>query len=293
LDPVALVDDNPAETGSTVFEMSYQRKKSAPVLQGPLTRELITANDAAHVIIAIPSLPNYRFQEAVQEVTLAKATMAFVPTQSVRSDLLVHYEDLDGQLVASFWENARTAYEVLKSIWDVIATIAILALTLPLFIVLAVLIKLDSPGPVFFLQTRIGLDGKPFRLWKFRTMLQETEPYDFSPKAATDPRITNIGKFLRRTSLDELPQLFNVLMGDMALVGPRPEMPFIVEQYSSVHRQRLRVKPGLTGLWQLSADRAYLIHENIQYDLYYIRNRNFFLDIAILLHTVVFAMRGV
>jgi len=121
----------------------------------------------------------------------------------------------------------------------------------------------------------------------------DSPKYDFSPQASDDPRITRVGRFLRRTSLDELPQLLNVLKGDMSLVGPRPEMPFIVEQYSPIHRQRLQVTPGITGLWQLSADRAFLIHENIQYDLYYIRNRSFFMDLAILLHTVVFAMRGV
>ena len=90
-----------------------------------------------------------------------------------------------------------------------------------------------------------------------------------------------------------MPQLINVLKGDMSLVGPRPEMPFIVEEYESRHWQRLIVTPGLTGLWQISADRAFLIHKNIQYDLYYIRHRNFFMDLAILLHTAVFAMKGV
>jgi lipopolysaccharide/colanic/teichoic acid biosynthesis glycosyltransferase len=93
--------------------------------------------------------------------------------------------------------------------------------------------------------------------------------------------------------LDELPQLLNVVKGEMSLVGPRPEMPFIVEKYNAMHRQRLQVLPGITGLWQISADRAFLIHENIQYDFYYIRHRSFFMDFAILLHTVVFAMRGV
>jgi lipopolysaccharide/colanic/teichoic acid biosynthesis glycosyltransferase len=117
--------------------------------------------------------------------------------------------------------------------------------------------------------------------------------YALSPTSSLDPRITKIGAFLRRTSLDEIPQLLNVLKGDMSLVGPRPEMPFIVEQYNALHRQRLRVEQGITGLWQISADRAYSIHENIQYDLYYIHHRNFFMDLAILLHTIVFATRGI
>jgi lipopolysaccharide/colanic/teichoic acid biosynthesis glycosyltransferase len=102
-----------------------------------------------------------------------------------------------------------------------------------------------------------------------------------------------VGRFLRKTSFDELPQLLNVLQGSMSLVGPRPEMPFIVEQYTERHRRRLQVKPGLTGLWQLSGDRAFLIHENIEYDLYYIQHRNFFMDLAVLLHTAIFAMRGI
>src|SRR6266436_8657964 len=124
-------------------------------------------------------------------------------------------------------------------------------------------------------------------------MYTDAVPYDYSQCEASDPRITRIGKFLRRTILDELPQLANVLQGKMSLVGPRPEMPFIVKQYTERHRQRLQVNPGLTGLWQLSGDRAFLIHENIEYDLYYIQHRNFFMDLAILLHTSVFAMRGI
>jgi len=108
-----------------------------------------------------------------------------------------------------------------------------------------------------------------------------------------DRRITGIGKLLRKTSLDELPQLLNVVRGEMSLVGPRPEMPFLVEQYGPVQRQRLKVTPGITGLWQLSADRAFLIHESPEYDLYYMRNRGFFLDVAILLHTALFVARGV
>ena len=147
--------------------------------------------------------------------------------------------------------------------------------------------------PAWFQQERVGKDGERFRMYKFRTMHLNAACYDFSPREPSDPRITRIGRFLRRTSLDELPQLLNVLQGTMSLVGPRPEMPFIVEQYTERHRQRLQVKPGLTGLWQLSGDRAVFIHENVEYDLYYIQHRNFFMDLAILLHTTVFAMRGV
>ncbi len=129
-------------------------------------------------------------------------------------------------------------------------------------------------------------------MYKFRSMHTGASRYDFSPTVSSDPRITTLGRFLRKISLDELPQLINVLLGNMSLVGPRPEMPFIVDHYNAEQRQRLQVSPGLTGLWQLSSDRAFPIHQNIHYDLYYIRNRTFLMDIAILVHTLFFAMRG-
>ena len=131
-------------------------------------------------------------------------------------------------------------------------------------------------------------------MYKFRSMYSDSNRYACSPKSGRDPRITPVGRFLRHTCIDELPQLLNVLRGEMSLVGPRPEMPFIVKQYEEIHRQRLAVKPGITGL--VAAQRRSLhspIHQNISYDLYYVRNRNFMMDVAILLHTCVFAFRGV
>ncbi|MBV9340924.1 MAG: sugar transferase, partial [Acidobacteria bacterium] len=179
-----------------------------------------------------------------------------------------------------------------KRACDFAGSLILIFLSGPIFVLVALLIKLDSQGSVFFRHTRVGRHGKPFTMYKFRTMRSEASAYDYSPRGSDDPRITPLGKFLRKSSLDELPQLFNVMEGKMSLVGPRPEMPFIVEQYLERHRQRLEVKPGLTGLWQLSGDRAFLIHENIEYDLYYIQHRNFFMDLAILLHTSIFAMHG-
>ena len=169
----------------------------------------------------------------------------------------------------------------------------LLVLTAPLFLVLAAIIRISSRGPAIFVQERVGLRGQVFKLYMFRTMHAGAGCYDYSPKDVRDPRITGIGRFLRRTSLDELPQIFNVLKGEMSLVGPRPEIPFIVSQYQVLHRLRLTVTPGITGLWQLSADRDRLIHENTEYDLYYIRNQCFFMDLAILLHTIIFAAKGI
>jgi lipopolysaccharide/colanic/teichoic acid biosynthesis glycosyltransferase len=176
---------------------------------------------------------------------------------------------------------------------DIIAGVALLILASPILIFVALAVRIESEGPVIFAQRRVGRNGEPFVLYKFRSMQVDAPKYGFSPTDAKDARITRVGRFLRKTSLDELPQLWNVVKGDMSLVGPRPEMPFIVEQYGPRERQRLSVVPGITGLWQLSADRAFLIHENLEYDLYYIRNRGLFMDLAILLHTALFAMKGV
>ncbi|MGO9515803.1 MAG: sugar transferase, partial [Candidatus Korobacteraceae bacterium] len=174
----------------------------------------------------------------------------------------------------------------------VVSVVCLAIFSVP-FALIAALVKLTSPGPALFMQDRIGKNGLRFCLYKFRTMYHDAPQYSYSPGAGQDPRITPIGRYLRHLSIDELPQLMNVLLGDMSLVGPRPEMPFIVEQYTPLQRRRLEVKPGITGLWQLSADRAFSIHENIEYDLYYIQRRSLFMDIAILLHTMLFAWRGV
>jgi lipopolysaccharide/colanic/teichoic acid biosynthesis glycosyltransferase len=182
---------------------------------------------------------------------------------------------------------------LVKRYCDVVASLFLLIALFPLFILIAVLIKLDSPGPVFFRHHRVGKNGKHFVLWKFRSMGTGVPKYESSPRSVGDVRLTRIGRLIRRMSLDEIPQLINVLRGEMSLVGPRPEMPFIVAQYHSVECERLVVKPGITGLWQISPARAFPIHENLQYDLHYIRNQNFFLDCAIILRTVTAVIHGV
>jgi lipopolysaccharide/colanic/teichoic acid biosynthesis glycosyltransferase len=163
----------------------------------------------------------------------------------------------------------------------------------PLFVLVAILIKMDSPGPVFFRHRRVGKDGDHFVLWKFRSMRTDVPEYEPSPRSVADDRLTRIGRLIRRMSVDEMPQLINVLKGEMSLVGPRPEMPFIVARYHPVECKRLIARPGITGLWQISPARAFPIHENIQYDLHYIRNQNFFLDCTIILRTIAAVIHGV
>ncbi len=292
--PVAIIDDSPKLSGQKVFQYGYRHERWAPVVKGPLTRRQIEEWGATLIVVGIPSLAKSRLDEIAKIALDSGVKVAFVPQLSFEADEHTNYAVFDGVLIASLAQpNRHRVYDLAKRAFDVVASLLLLLPNLPLWLVFAVAIRLDSRGPVFFRQTRVGKRGSPFFLYKFRTMRTDTPMFGLHPTDSSDPRITRFGGWLRRTSLDELPQLINVLKGEMSLVGPRPEMPFIVETYEARHLERLKVTPGLTGLWQLSADRRYLIHENIQYDLYYIRYRSFFFDLAILLHTAVFAMKGI
>lgn len=294
LNPVAIVDDNEDLAGHKIYEYGYRRERSASVIAGPATSRLIGELGVSLVVVGIPSISAQRLSEIAGAASAAGANIAFVPQLSSGAETSTNYMDIDGVLIASLGPSSRKrTYEVAKRVFDFGAALILLFLLLPVWAILALIVRLDSKGPAFFRQARVGKDGRTFDLLKFRSMHVHAPKYGFHPTGADDPRVTRVGRWLRRTSLDELPQLINILKGDMSLVGPRPEMPFIVEGYNARQCRRLSVIPGLTGLWQISADRAFLIHENIQYDLYYVRHRNFFMDLAILLHTAVFAMKGV
>lgn len=294
LDPVAIVDDNPALEGKELFRLGYKRDWSVPIISGPITSRMLASHQFDHLVIAIPSIPYDELTRIHEIATKSGIQVEFVAPPMDRGHHWTETIDIDGLLLASRIEaKAVWHYTVLKQILDLIGAFTILALLSPFLLLIAFLIRLDSPGPAFFRQERVGKNGRRFTMFKFRSMRTDAPKYGDSPSDSADPRITRLGKILRRTSLDEIPQLFNVLLGDMSLVGPRPEMPYIVEKYDASEMQRLQVTPGITGLWQLSADRAYHIHESLQYDLYYIRNRSFFLDLAVLFHTAFFCMRGV
>jgi exopolysaccharide biosynthesis polyprenyl glycosylphosphotransferase len=283
LRPITIVDDDERIVGQEIYASSYRHETSAPVIAGPLSANLIREWGCSLVVVAIPSLSRQRLQEISTEALAAQAEIAFVPQLSFGSGTPTDYVDIDGVLIASISRHTRKrSYEAAKRVFDFVASLFLLALIAPMWAAIAIFIRRDSKGPVIFRQMRVGCGGRLFELYKFRSMYIDTPKYDLHPTGIEDPRVTKVGSWLRKTSFDELPQLINVLKGDMSLVGPRPEMPFIVEGYNARHWQRLSVIPGLTG-----------IHENIQYDLYYIRNRNFFMDLAILLHTAVFAMKGV
>ena len=294
LNPIGIFDDNVALKGSSVFELGYRRSRSIIVQGGSITAEMLTACQCDMLIVAIPSLSREKFFEASQAAIAANAELTFLADRAIGSHHWMESIDVDGLLLTSIGDpKAAWRYDILKRLFDIVGGALILFLMTPTILIISLLIRLDSPGPILFVQERVGKKGRPFKMYKFRSMRTDAPKYGVSPSDSKDPRITRVGKFLRKTSIDELPQIFNVIRGDMSLVGPRPEMPFIVEKYDLRQRQRLQVVPGITGLWQLSADRAFHIHENIQYDLYYIRNRSFFMDLAVLIHTAFFAMRGV
>ena len=291
LDPVAFVDGNPQSQGTEIYPSSYRHERAAKVLPGPLCTELLRELDARVLVIATRGSDR---EPMLRMASRSGIDTYWVPEDLSERDFWIDYAEFDGIMLAHLSKGqTRVAGDFAKRAIDLAVAAAFLALFAPLFALIAVLVKATSLGPVLFRQERVGKDGRRFSMYKFRTMYRDAPQYSYSPGAGDDPRITAAGRFLRHTSLDELPQLFNVLLGQMSLVGPRPEMPFIVEQYTPLQRRRLAVKPGITGLWQLSADRAFLIHENIEYDLYYVRHRSLFMDVAILLHTVLFAGRGI
>ena len=176
-----------------------------------------------------------------------------------------------------------------KRVLDIVVSGALVLGLSPLLLLVTYLIRRDSAGPALFKQERVGKDGRIFLMYKFRSMYVTNPKYAVKPND-TDPSVTRVGRFLRPTKIDELPQLFNVLRGEMSLVGPRPEMPFLVAQYGDRERARLTVTPGVTGLWQISPARHRPIHENVRYDLEYIERRSFWLDLRILYRTLVLCL---
>lgn len=255
---------------------------------------LVKQHRAEIVIVASPITSQIALNEVIAESAAAGARVVYGAEAHSMGPAEIDFIELDGQLIYGVHQ-VRTSrmHETISRALDVVVSLLMLVLASIPMALAAIAIALETEGPVLFRQTRIGRNGAPFTIFKFRTMHQRLCGDKMSPTDAADPRITSVGKWLRRTSLDELPQLFNVLRGDMALVGPRPEMPFIVDTYSDTQRQRLSVKPGLTGIWQISADRRFPIHENLHYDLYYLKHRSVSMDIALLFHTLLFAVNGI
>jgi len=278
--------------------------------------EAIRESGANEVIITDPSVPG----ELLFDVMMQSGRGRGIEFRIVPSlfDCLPSKTEIDQigamPMISLFRSPLSGIARGTKRTFDLLMTILALIILAPVWLVIALLIKLDSRGPIFYKQERVGMDGRVFLFYKFRSMRvgaddaahrefqrqyirgrPETNLGDEDRpiyKLQGDQRITRVGKVLRRTSLDELPQLFNVLRGDMSVVGPRPPIPYEVESYDLWHRKRLDLKPGLTGLWQVSGRNRLPFEEMVRLDLYYIENWSLLLDLKIILRTLPVMLRG-
>ncbi|MEF3275237.1 MAG: sugar transferase [Chloroflexus sp.] len=273
---------------------------------GPLheLRAQVQRYQVGEVIFALAPSQQDRVVELSLQVLDTPVMLHTVPTLLDLSFARTPVETLGGIPLVSLRESALTpAQRLVKRTFDVVVSLSLILLLAPVMAVIALLIKLESPGPVFFHQERIGEHGRRFQMLKFRSMYVDAEQRwrevarrdengRLIHKIKDDPRVTRVGRKLRRTSLDELPQLFNVLRGEMSLVGPRPEMPYIAAEYEPWQWQRFRVPPGITGWWQVNGRSEKPMHLHTEDDLYYIQNYSFWLDLRILLKTIIVVWRG-
>jgi Undecaprenyl-phosphate glucose phosphotransferase len=281
---VGFVDDTPGR----------QRVQGVPILgRTNQLGTIIDQYDISEVIIALPEANHSELLDIIDSCQRGRVTIKVFPSvfQIMASE--VRIGDLNGLPLLTIRDTALRGWKLtLKRAVDVVVAATVLVLFSPLMLLIALLIKLDSPGPVFYIQERMGLDARPFPMIKFRTMRADAEA-ETGPVWATpdDPRRTRLGAFLRRTSLDELPQFINVLLGQMSVVGPRPERPVFVEQFRRQiprYMYRHREKAGITGWAQVNGLRGDTsIEERTKYDLWYTENWSLWLDFKIMLKTLV------
>jgi len=246
---------------------------------------LVRSGRAGSVVVGVPTS---KFHLAVPYLSWCEEN--YVPHHRITGAFDALYGDArsSGNLLAV---ERKPLYAFLKRVMDEVIALCAVIVSAPLWLVIAVLIKLESPGPILFVQDRVGRHGRLFRLLKFRTMYAHSPRYALTARSRQDPRVTSMGRFLRRTSLDELPQLLNVLKGEMSIVGPRPEMDFMMKKNTSEYARRLQVLPGMTGLWQAVA-RNEPLEESLRYDLYYIQHQSFIFDLIIMARTVLTVFTG-
>jgi len=266
---------------------------------------VVTERGVEEVLIAMPRSPREKLAAIIEECYRCHVRWRLVPDVY---DLMFEHMDLslagDIPLLGTRGSRIVGLNFAIKRLFDIVVSLAMIVLFALLMIAIAAAIKLTSPGPVFFRQERVGYRGRRFKLLKFRSMRQDASSDDHrqyvldymagraapSPdgqfKLADDPRVTAVGRIIRKFSLDELPQLFNVLKGEMSLIGPRPPLPYEVEAYEPRHLRRLDVLPGISGLWQVSGRNRLTFEEMIRLDLYYIENWSLDLDLRIFLRTI-------
>ena len=287
---VGFVDDDP---GAQTDIGRYPALGTADDLP-----EITGTHDIDEVIITLPWMSHRKIISIIRQCERDNTRVRIVPDLFQMSLSRVVVENLDGIPLLGIGEPALSEWQtIFKRVADVVVSSLVLLLLSPVLFFVAVAIRLDSPGPAIFKQTRVGRGGAEFTCFKFRSMQVDAESkVDMlrdkneatGPlfKMRHDPRRTRVGRFVRRTSLDELPQLWNVLRGEMSLIGPRPNLPSEVQEYEPWHLRRLEVPPGITGLWQVSGRSDLSFDEMVLLDVYYIENWSPILDLQILLKTI-------
>lgn len=310
---IVRADDEAAEKTPRL-----ENGETVPVL-GKLDElaEIIRAFDIKEVIITDNSIESERLFEAMMQLgRRQRVEFRFAPSLFNVLPQKTSVEQIGVlPMVRLFREPLGDAQRFLKRFSDLLLAFTASVLTLPIWVIASIWIKLDSSGPILFKQERVGMDGRIFLCYKFRTMFSgadenvHREAYskniegdeaanagnDDKPvfgKVKDDPRITRVGRLLRRTSIDELPQILNVFKSEMSIVGPRPPIPYEVEEYETWHRKRLDMKPGITGLWQVSGRNRLTFAEMVRVDLFYIENWSLFLDLKIIFLTLPAVFRG-
>ncbi len=273
---------------------------------GPVedVREVVQSGQIDDVVIALPQRDYAQVNELVLALHDLPVHVRVVPDYFSLALYRASVEDFGGLPMINLRDPAlNDVQRLIKRMFDLALSSVLLLLALLPMAVITLLIKLDSEGTVFFRQQRVGENGRLFHMYKFRSMVEgaermQDELNEYNPdgkvlfKKADDPRVTRIGRFLRHTSLDELPQLFNVWKGDMSLVGPRPELPWLVGQYEPWQHKRLAVPQGMTGWWQINGRADKPLHLHTEDDLYYVQNYSLWMDIYILLKTPWVVVRG-
>ena len=277
--------------------------KPAAIVEEPRLAALMARDRGIrHVILAMSGLPRETLRTFFEECYDSFSDVIVIPDLAGFSSVWAEPRDLRGTLGLEVQQKLLIPRaRVLKRVIDIGLVVVLSFVALPLIVVIAALIKLTSPGPAFFGQRRLGRNGAPFQAWKFRSMAADAtkvleqclasnpalrEEWRRSHKLRNDPRVTRVGKFLRRTSLDELPQFWNVLRGQMSLVGPRPIVAEEICRYGESYSLYKKVTPGLTGLWQVSGRNNTTYEQRVNLDLYYVRNWSPWLDLYLLARTV-------
>lgn len=291
-----LITDEIAESGSIYPVLGSMQSNLESIIE---QNEI----EATVMVLSNESIP--ALQRIYEQLSLLPVQVYGIPESMEKKHLTLNSSLLERfQLFAAMPSTMSMRERMVKRMIDIMLSSFALLLILPMFLMIAVAIKLDSPGPIFFKQLRVGEYRRRFHMFKFRSMVQNAEKIqtqvnvvdasgNILHKSKHDPRVTRVGRIIRKTSIDELPQLINVLLGDMSLVGPRPELPWVVNNYEEWQNQRFVVPPGITGWWQINGrSDEKPMHLCTEDDLYYIQNYSLLLDVKIILFTVPVVLSG-